>query len=166
MFSQLRAGPLNAGGDRTQDQDVHQGGSRPDAVNQQASEMSSSVTGQQLIQWQQRVASTRKGKEDKLRQDTLMIESSGGRITQGMTANEQLTGKEQQLADEFKVEEGLLTETEAQLGFLEGQLHEVDKLGGMMKEMQEKEKLDKVEQDSRLRDMEERFRQVQVILDV
>ena len=51
--------------------------------------------------------------------------------------NEQLAEKEEQLADEFKVEEGLLTDTEAQLSFLEGQLHEVGGLGGMVKEMQE-----------------------------
>ena len=160
MFSQLQAGPLNAGGDRTQDQ----GNYRPNAVDQEASGVSSGVTGEQFIQWQQRVTSTRQGKEDKLRVDTLMIESSGRHITQIKTDNEQLAGKEEQLANEFKVEEGLLTDTEAQLGFLEGQLQEVGGLGGMVKEMQEQEKLAKVEQDSRLRDMEERFCQVQVIV--
>ena len=160
MFSQLQAGPLNAGGDRSQDQDS----CRPNAVHLEASEVSSGVTGEQLIQWQQRVTSTRQGKEDKLRQDTLMIESGGRRITQVKTDNEQLAGKEEQLTDELKVEEGLLIDTEAQLGFLEGQLQEVGGLERMVKEMQEQEKLAKVEQDSSLRDMEERFRQVQVIM--
>ena len=160
MFSQLQTGPLNAGGDRTQDQDNR----GPNAVDQEASVVSSSVTGEQLIQWQQRVTSTRQGKEDKLRKDKLVVESSGRRITQVKTENEQLAEKEEQLADEFKVEEVLLTDTEAQLSFLEGQLHEVGGLGGMVKEMQEQEKLAKVEQDSRLRDMEERFCQVQVIV--
>ena len=94
----------------------------------------------------------------------MMIETCGGRITQVKMDNEQLAGKEEQLANEFKVEEGLLTDTEAQLGFLEGQLQEVGGLGGMVKEMQEQEKLAKVEQDSRMRDMEEKFRQVQVIM--
>merc|ERR1719193_1417446 len=91
-----------------------------------------------------------------------MIESRGRHITQIKTDNEQLAGKEEQLADEFKVEEVLLTDTEAQLSFLEGQLQEVGGLEGMVKEMQEQEKLAKVEQDSSLRDMEERFRLVQL----
>ena len=161
MFSRLRAGQLNAGGDRTQqDQDALQDGCRPSTVHQEA--VSSSVTGEQFIQWQQRVTSTRQGKEDKMRQDKMMIETSGSRITQVKMDNEQLAGKEEQLANEFKVEEGLLTDTEAQLGFLEGQLQEVGGLEGMVKEMQEQEKLAKVEQDSRLRNMEERFCQVQV----
>ena len=160
MLSQLQAGPLNTGGDRTLDQDDN----RPNAVGQEASVVSSGVTGEQLIQWQQKMTSTRQGKEDKLRQDTLVTESCGRRITQVKTENEELAGREEQLADEFKVEEGLLADTEVQLSFLEGQLHEVGGLGGMVKEMQEQEKLAKVEQDSSLRDMEERFRLVQVIM--
>jgi len=161
MFSRLRAGQLNAGGDRTQqDQDALQDGCRPNTVHQEA--VSSSVTGEQFLQWQQRVTSTRQGKEGKMRQDKMMIETCGSRITQVKMDNEQLAGKEEQLANEFKVEEGLLTDTEAQLGFLEGQLQEVGGLERMVKEMQEQEKLAKVEQDSSLRDMEERFRLVQL----
>ena len=73
MFSQLQTGPLNAGGDRTQDQDDR----GPNAVDQETSVVSCGVTGEQLLQWQQRVTSTRQGKEDKLRKDKLVVESSG-----------------------------------------------------------------------------------------
>ena len=150
MFSQVRAGQLNAGGDGTQE----------------TSTASTGVTGEQFIQWQQRVTATRHGKEEKLRQDTLVVESGGRRITQLKTDNEQLDGKKEQLAAESKMEEVLLNDTEAHSGFLEELLQEVGGLGGMVKQMQEREELTKVEQDSRLRDMEERLCQVQVILAV
>ena len=156
MFSRVRAGPLNADGDGTQELDDHR---------QERSAASTGVTGEQFIQWQQRVTATRQGKEEKLRQETLLVESGGRRITHLKMDNEQLDGKVEQLAAEFKMEEVLLIETEAQLGFLEEQLQEVDGLGGMVKQMQEEQELVKVEQESRFRDMEERFRQVQVKLE-
>ena len=156
MFSQLRGGLLNAdggGGDGAQEEN---------AGRQQ--EAHAGVTGEELIQWQQRVIGARQGKEEKLRRDTLVMESSGRRVTQLKTDKEQLAGKEEVLAEESKMEEVVLNDTEAQLGFLEEQLHEVGGLGGMVKQMQKQEELVKVEQDSRLRVMEERFRQVQVIM--
>ena len=161
MFSQVRAGPLNAGGDGTQEWDGHRSNA---AYHEETSAASTGVTGEQFIQWQQGVTATRQGKDEKLRKETLVVESGGRRITQLKTDNEQLDAKEEQLSAEFKMEEVLLDDTEAQLGFLEEQLREVGGLGGMMKQMQEQEELAKVEQDSRLRDMEEMFRLVQVIV--
>ena len=160
MFSQSRGGLLNAGGggDGTQEED----GRHSNGVDQQGV----TVTGGQFIQWQQGVIATRQGKEEKLRRETLAVESGGRRVTQLKTDNEQLAGKEEQLAKESKMEEVVLIDTEAQLGFLEKQLHEVGGLSGMVEQMQEKEELVKLEQDSRLRVFEERFRQVQVIMTV
>ena len=158
MFSQVRAGPLNAGGDGIHELD----GRRSNAVHRQ--ETTSGVTGEQFIQWQQGVTATRQGKEEKLRQETLVVESGGLRKTQLKTDNEQLDGKEEQLAAESKMEEVVLDDTEVQLGFLEEQLQDVCGLGGMVKQMQEQEELTKVELDSRFRVMEEKFRRVQVII--
>ena len=137
MFSQSRARSDNAG-DGTQ------------------------LTAEHLIQWQQSLTASRHGKEEKLRQDTLRIESNSRRVTHLKTGNAQLAGKEEQLAEDSKLEDGLLGETEAQLGFLEEQLRGVAGIGEEVKQMQEQDELVKVEQDSRLKSMEERFRQVQV----
>ena len=156
MISRVRAGPLNADGDGTQELDDHR---------QERSAASTGVTGEQFIQWQQRVTATRQGKEEKLRQETLLIESDGRRITHLKMDIEQLDGKDEQLAAEFKMEEVLLNETEARLEFLEEQLQDVGGLSGMVKQMQEEQELAKVEQESRFREMEERFRQVQVKLE-
>ena len=161
MFSQVRAGPLNAGGDGTQEMDGRRSNT---AHRQETSAASSGVTGEQFIQWQQGVTATRQGKEEKLRQETLVVESGSLRKTQLKTDNEQLDGKEEQLAAESKMEEVVLDDTEVQLGFLEEQLQEVGGLGGMVKQMQEQEELTKVELDSRFRVMEEKFRRVQVII--
>ena len=161
MFSQVRAGPLNAGGDGIHELDGRRSNT---AHRQETSAASSGVTGEQFIQWQQGVTATRQGKEEKLRQETLVVESGGLRKTQLKTDNEQLDGKEEQLAAESKMEEVVLDDTEVQLGFLEEQLQEVGGLGGMVKQMQEQEELTKVELDSRFRFMEEKFRRVQVII--
>ena len=160
MFSQSRGGLLNAGGggDETQEED----GRHSNGADQHV-DASSGVTGGQFIQWQQGVIATRRGKEEELRRETLVAESGGRRVTQLKTDNEQLAGKEEQLAEESKIEEVVLNDTLAQLGFLEEQLHEVGGLSGIVKQMQEQEELVKFEQDSRLRVMEEKFRQVQVI---
>jgi len=159
MFSQMRAGPLNVSGDGTQELDSR----RSNTANlQETSAASSGVTGEQFIQWKQRVTATRQGKEAKLRQEILVVESGGRRITQLKTDNEQLVGEEDQLAAESKMEEEVSSDTEVQLGFLEEQLHEVGRLCGMTKQMQEQEESAKVELDSRLRDMEESFCRVQL----
>ena len=161
MFSQVRAGPLNAGGDGIHELDGRRSNT---AHRQETSAASSGVTGEQFIQWQQGVTATRQGKEEKLRQETLVVESGGLRKTQLKTDNDQLDEKEEQLAAESKMEEVVLDDTEVQLGFLEEQLQDVCGLGGMVKQMQEQEELTKVELDSRFRVMEEKFRRVQVII--
>merc|ERR1719500_2636769 len=125
MFSQVRAGPLNAGGDGAHKLD----GRRSNTAH---------------------------------RQETLVVESGSLRKTQLKTDNEQLDGREEQLAAESKMEEVVLDDTEVQLGFLEEQLQDVCGLGGMVKQMQEQEELTKVELDSRFRVMEEKFRRVQL----
>jgi len=157
MFSQLRGGLLNAGGGG------RNGAQEQDDRNQQGAHAASSgITGEEFIQWQQRLIGARQGKEEKLRQDTLVMESSGRRVTQLKTDNEQLAGKEEMLVEESKMEEVVLNDTEVQLDFLEEQLHEASALGGMVKQMQEQEELVKVDQDLRLRVMEEGFRQIQL----
>ena len=157
-FSQSRARPDDAG-DETQLNS--QGGRRSDALAETSS-TSCGITAEHLIQWQQSLTASRHGKEEKLRQDTLSVESNSRRVTHLKTGNAQLAGKEEQLAEDSKLEDGLLCETEAQLGFLEEQLREVAGIGEVVKQMQEQDELVKVEQDSRLKSMEERFRQVQV----
>ena len=158
MFSQLRGGLLNAGGGG------RNGAQEQDDRNQQGAHAASSgITGEEFIQWQQRLIGARQGKEEKLRQDTLVMESSGRRVTQLKTDNEQLAGKEEMLVEESKMEEVVLNDTEVQLDFLEEQLHEASALGGMVKQMQEQQELVKVDQDLRLRVMEKSFRQIQVL---
>ena len=124
---------------------------------------SSYVSGEQFIQWQQRIAATRREKEEKVRQDTMAVESSAQRVRQLKTENEQLVGRENQLSEESKMEEVLLVDTNAQLGVLNEQLQEAGVLGGFVRQLQEEEEKTKLERTSRVRDIEERLRRMQVI---
>ena len=124
---------------------------------------SSYVSGEQFIQWQQRIAATRREKEEKVRQDTMAVESSAQRVRQLKTENEQLVGRENQLSEESKMEEVLLVDTNAQLGVLYEQLQEAGGLGQFVRQLQEEEEKTKLEQTSRVRDIEERLRRMQVI---
>ena len=124
---------------------------------------SSCVSGEQFIQWQQRIATTRREKEEKVRQDSMAVESGAQRVRQLKTENEQLVGRENQLSEESKMEEVLLVETNAQLGVLEKQLEEAGGLGRFVRQLQEEEEKTKLERTSRVRDIEERLRRMQVI---
>ena len=124
---------------------------------------SSYVSGEQFIQWQQRIAATRRDKEEKVRQDTMAVESSAQRVRQLKTENEQLVGRENQLSEESKMEEVLLVNTNAQLGVLDGQLRQVGNLGQFVRQLQEEEEKTKSERSSRIREIEERLRNVKVI---
>ena len=124
---------------------------------------SSYVSGEQFIQWQQRIATTRREKEEKVKQDSMAVESSAQRVRQLKTENEQLVGRENQLSEESKMEEVLLVETNAQLGVLEKQLEEAGGLGRFVRQLQEEEEKTKLERTSRVRDIEERLRRMQVI---
>ena len=124
---------------------------------------SSCVSGEQFIQWQQRIATTRREKEEKVKQDSMAVESGAQRVRQLKTENEQLVGRENQLSEESKMEEVLLVETNAQLGVLEKQLEEAGGLGRFVRQLQEEEEKTKLERTSRVRDIEERLRRMQVI---
>ena len=124
---------------------------------------SSYVSGEQFIQWQQRIAATRREKEEKVRQDTMAVESSAQRVRQLKTENEQLVGRENQLSEESKMEEVLLVDTNAQLGVLYEQLQEAGGLGQFVRQLQEEEEKTKLERTSQVRDIEERLRRMQVI---
>ena len=124
---------------------------------------SSHVSGEQFIQWQQQIAATRREKEEKVRQDTMAVESSAQRVRQLKTENEQLVGRENQLSEESKMEEVLLVDTNAQLGVLYEQLQEAGGLGQFVRQLQEEEEKTKSERSSRIREIEERLRNVKVI---
>ena len=102
-------------------------------------------------------------KEEKVRQDTMAVESSAQRVRQLKTENEQLVGRENQLSEESKMEEVLLVDTNAQLGVLNEQLQEAGVLGRFVRQLQEEEEKTKLERTSRVRDIEERLRRMQVI---
>ena len=123
---------------------------------------SSSVSGEQFIQWQRLVTATRLGKGEKLKQESLAAESSAERVRQLKTENEQLVGKGNQLSEELKTEEMLLINTNAQLSVLKEQLQQVGDLGQFVRQLQEEEEKTKSERSSRIRELEERFQKVKV----
>ena len=92
-----------------------------------------------------------------------MVESSAERVRQLKTENEQLVGRGNQLSEEFKTEEVLLINTNAQLGVLEEQLQQAGSLGRIVRHLQEEEEKTKSERSSRIREIEERLRHVKVI---
>ena len=91
-----------------------------------------------------------------------MVESSAERVRQLKTENEQLVGRGNQLSEELKTEEMLLINTNAQLGVLDGQLRQVGNLGQFVRQLQEEEERTKSERSSRIREIEERLRNVKV----
>ena len=92
-----------------------------------------------------------------------MVESCAVRVRQLKTENEQLVGRGNQLSEELKTEEVLLINTNAQLGVLEDQLRQVGGLGQFVRQLQEEEEKTKSERSSRIREIEERLRNVKVI---
>ena len=92
-----------------------------------------------------------------------MVESCAERVRQLKTENEQLVGRGNQLSEELKTEEMLLINTNAQLGVLDGQLRQVGNLGQFVRQLQEEEEKTKSERSSRIREIEERLRNVKVI---
>ena len=92
-----------------------------------------------------------------------MVESCAVRVRQLKTENEQLVGRGNQLSEELKTEEMLLINTNAQLGVLDGQLRQVGNLGQFVRQLQEEEEKTKSERSSRIREIEERLRNVKVI---
>ena len=92
-----------------------------------------------------------------------MVESCAVRVRQLKTENEQLVGRGNQLSEEFKTEEVLLINTNAQLGVLEEQLQQAGSLGRIVRHLQEEEEKTKSERSSRIREIEERLRHVKVI---
>ena len=159
MLPLLQADRPSAGGDAAQ-----QGARRHQGIASEENLTASSyVSGEQFIQWQQRIAATRREKEEKVRQDTMAVESSAQRVRQLKTENEQLVGRENQLSEESKMEEVLLVDTNAQLGVLHEQLQEAGDLGRFVRQLQEEEEKTKLERTSRVRDIEERLRRMQVI---
>ena len=92
-----------------------------------------------------------------------MVESCAVRVRQLKTENEQLVGRGNQLSEELKTEEMLLINTNAQLGVLDGQLRQVGNLGQFVRQLQEEEEKTKSERSSRIREIEERLRNVKVL---
>ena len=92
-----------------------------------------------------------------------MVESCAVRVRQLKTENEQLVGRGNQLSEELKTEEMLLINTNAQLGVLDGQLRQVGNLGQFVRQLQEEEEKTKSERSFRIREIEERLRNVKVI---
>ena len=133
------------------------------AASEENSDASSSVSGEQFIQWQRQVTATRLGKGEKLKQESLAAESSAERVRQLKTENEQLVGRGNQLSEELKTEEMLLINTNAQLAVLEEQLQQVGVLGQFVRQLQDEEERTKSERSSRMREIEERFQNVKVI---
>ena len=132
------------------------------AASEENSDASSSVSGEQFIQWQRQVTATRLGKGEKLKQESLAAESSAERVRQLKTENEQLVGRGNQLSEELKTEEMLLINTNAQLGVLKEQLQQVGDLGQFVRQLQEEEERTKLERSSRIRGIEERFQNMKV----
>ena len=92
-----------------------------------------------------------------------MVESCAERVRQLKTENEQLVGRGNQLSEESKTEEMLLINTNAQLGVLNEQLQQAGCLGRFVRHLQEEEEKTKSERSSRIREIEERLRNVKVI---
>ena len=133
------------------------------AASEENLDASSCISGEQFIQWQRRITATRLGKGEKLRQESLVVESCAVRVRQLKTENEQLVGRGNQLSEELKTEEMLLINTNAQLGVLDEQLRQVGGLGQFVRQLQEEEEKTKSERSSRIREIEERLRHVKVI---
>ena len=92
-----------------------------------------------------------------------MVESCAVRVRQLKTENEQLVGRGNQLSEELKTEEMLLINTNAQLDVLNEQLQQAGSLGRFVRQLQEEEEKTKSERSSRIREIEERLRNVKVI---
>ena len=159
MLPLIQADRPGADGDGVQQQEAsrHFG-----AASEENFDAASSVSGEQFIQWQRRITATRLGKGEKLRQESLAAESSAERVRQLKTENEQLVGRGNQLSEESKMEEVLLINTNAQLGVLDEQLKQVGGLSRFLRQMQEEEEKTKAERSSRIREIEERLRNVKV----
>ena len=137
MFPLIQADRPGADGDGVQQKEASWQVGAASEENLDAS--SSSVSGEQFIQWQRLVTATRLGKGEKLKQESLAAESSAERVRQLKTENEQLVGKGNQLSEELKTEEMLLINTNAQLAVLEEQLQQVGVLGQFVRQLQDEE---------------------------
>ena len=109
MPPQLQADRPGADGDVVQQEASRHLG----AASEEDLDAASCVSGEQIIQWQRRIVATRLGKAEKLRWESLAVESSVERVTQLKTENEQLVGRGNQLSEESKMEEVLLINTNA-----------------------------------------------------
>ena len=160
MLPLTQADRPGADGDGVQQQEAsrHLG-----AATEEDLDASSCVSGEQIIQWHRRIVATRLGKAEKLRWESLAVESSAERVTQLKTENEQLVGRGNQLSEESKMEEVLLINTNAQLSVLKEQLQQVGDLGQFVRQLQDEEERTKSEKSSRIREIEERFQNVKVI---
>ena len=161
MLPLIQADRPGADGDGVQQQEArsrHLG-----AASEENLDASLCISGEQFIQWQRRITATRLGKGEKLRQESLAVESCAERVSQLKTENEQLVGRRNQLSEELKTEEMLLINTNAQLGVLDEQLRQVGGLGQFVRQLQEEEEKTKSERSSRIREIEERLRNVKVI---
>ena len=158
MLPLIEADRPGAGGDAVQ----QEAGRHLGAASEESLDASTCVSGEQFIQWQRQVTATRLGKGEKLRQESLAAESSAERVRQLKTENEQLVGRGNQLSEESKMEEVLLINTNAQLGVLDEQLKQVGGLSRFLRQMQEEEEKTKAERSSRIREIEERLRNVKV----
>ena len=160
MLPLIQADRPGADGDGVQQQEAsrHLG-----AASEENLDASLCISGEQFIQWQRRITATRLGKGEKLRQESLAVESCAERVRQLKTENEQLVGRGNQLSEELKREEMLLINTNAQLSVLDGQLRQVGNLGQFVRQLQEEEEKTKSERSSRIREIEERLRNVKVI---
>ena len=159
MLPLSQADRPGAGGDAVQQEASRHLG----AASEENLDASSCISGEQFIQWQRRITATRLGKGEKLRQESLVVESCAVRVRQLKTENEQLVGRGNQLSEELKTEEMLLINTNVQLGVLDGQLRQVGNLGQFVRQLQEEEEKTKSERSSRIREIEERLRHVKVI---
>ena len=161
MLPLIQADRPGADGDGVQQQEArsrHLG-----AASEENLDASLCISGEQFIQWQRRITATRLGKGEKLRQESLVVESCAVRVRQLKTENEQLVGRGNQLSEELKTEEMLLINTNAQLGVLNEQLQQAGSLGRFVRHLQEEEEKTKSERSSRIREIEERLRHVKVI---
>ena len=159
MLPLSQADRPGAGGDAVQQEASRHLG----AASEENLDASSCISGEQFIQWQRRITATRLGKGEKLRQESLAVESCAERVRQLKTENEQLVGRGNQLSEESKTEEMLLINTNAQLGVLNEQLQQAGCLGRFVRQLQEEEEKTKSERSSRIREIEERLRNVKVI---
>ena len=88
MLPLSQADRPGAGGDAVQQEASRHLG----AASEENLDASSCISGEQFIQWQRRITATRLGKGEKLRQESLAVESSAERVRQLKTENEQLVG--------------------------------------------------------------------------